>query len=70
MKKTLSIFVEDEDLHELMRIVMDNDADGALVFLKQHYKGKAHALLEGVGKIKRNVPDKGITDASENLSEK
>lgn len=47
MKKNLSVVVEDEDLIELMRILMDDDAGGALAFLKQHFKGKARDLLEG-----------------------
>ena len=47
MKKALSIVVEDEDLLELMRILMDDDTEGALAFLKQHFKGKARDLLEG-----------------------
>jgi hypothetical protein len=47
MKKSLSIVVEDEDLLELMRILMDDDAEGALAFLKQHFRGKARDLLEG-----------------------
>ena len=47
MKKALSIIVEDQDLLELMRILMDDDTEGALAFLKEHYKGKASELLEG-----------------------
>lgn len=47
MKKALSIIVEDQDLLELLRILMDDDAEGALAFLKEHYKGKARELLEG-----------------------
>jgi hypothetical protein len=47
MKKNLSVVVEDEDILELMRILMDDDADGALAFLKKHLKGKARELLEG-----------------------
>jgi hypothetical protein len=47
MKKALSIAVDDTDLLELMRILMDDDAEGALGFLKQHFKGKARDLLEG-----------------------
>lgn len=47
MKKSLHIIVEDEDLLELMRILMDDDKDGALKFLKKHFKGKARDLLEG-----------------------
>jgi hypothetical protein len=47
MKKSISLVVEDEDLIELMRILLDEDADGALLFLKDHFKGKARELLEG-----------------------
>jgi hypothetical protein len=47
MKKAISLVVEDDDLIELMRILMDDDVDGALAFLKTHFKGKARDLLEG-----------------------
>lgn len=46
MKKALTIILEDKDIIELMRILMDDDAVGALAFLKQHFKGKARDLLE------------------------
>lgn len=47
MKKVINLALEDEDVIELMRILIDEDADGALLFLKQHFKGKARELLEG-----------------------
>lgn len=47
MKKDLHILLADEDIIELMRILLDEDAEGALVFLKKHAKGKARELLEG-----------------------
>lgn len=47
MKKVLQISLEDADIIELMRILLDEDTDGALAFLKQHFKGKARDLLEG-----------------------
>lgn len=47
MKKVLPIVLEDQEILELMRILMDDDAVGALAFLKQHFKGKARELLEG-----------------------
>jgi len=47
MKKAFSLVMEDEDLIELIRILMDDDADSALAFLKTHIKGKARDLLEG-----------------------
>jgi hypothetical protein len=47
MKKALHLVLEDEDILELMRILMDDDAQCALVFLKKNFKGKARGLLEG-----------------------
>ena len=47
MKKAISLVVEDDELIELMRILLDEDAEGALAFLKTHCKGKARDLLEG-----------------------
>ena len=47
VKKSLQIVVEDQDLIELMRVLMDDDAEGALAFLEAHFKGKARKLLEG-----------------------
>ncbi len=47
MKKALTIVLEDQDIIELMRILLDEDADAALSFLKKHFKGKARDLLEG-----------------------
>jgi hypothetical protein len=47
MKKSLNLILADEDIIELMRILMDSDAEDALEFLRQHFKGKARDLLEG-----------------------
>lgn len=47
MKKVIHLPLEDEDLIELLRIFIDDDADSALAFLRQHFKGKARDLLEG-----------------------
>jgi hypothetical protein len=47
MKKSLQVILEDKDVIELMRILLDQDADGALSFLQTHFKGKARDLLEG-----------------------
>ena len=46
-RKALYLILEDADLIELARILMDDDAEGALAFLKRHLKGKAKDLLEG-----------------------
>ena len=47
MKKPLTVTLEDREVIELMRILMDSDAAGALAFLREHFKGKARDLLEG-----------------------
>lgn len=47
MKKGLNLILEEEDILELMRILLDDDAESALAFLKKHFKGKARDLLEG-----------------------
>lgn len=47
MKKTLSVTVEDADLVEFCRVLVDRDPDGALAFLEGHVRGKALDLLEG-----------------------
>ena len=47
MKKGINLVLEDDDIIELMRILMDSDAEAALEFLRLHFKGKARELLEG-----------------------
>ena len=47
MKQMIQLALSDEDLLELMRILIDEDPQGALDFLKIHFKGKARDLLEG-----------------------
>jgi hypothetical protein len=47
MKKAMSLVLEESDAIELIRILLDEDAQGALEFLKKHFKGKARDLLEG-----------------------
>lgn len=47
MKKGIQLVLSDEDLLELIRILLDEDPEGALAFLKTHFKGKARELLEG-----------------------
>jgi hypothetical protein len=47
MKKALALTLEDTDCIELIRILLDEDEQAALAFMKQHFKGKARKLLEG-----------------------
>ena len=46
MKKAVPLVLDDADILELIRILIDEDAEGALVFLKTHFKGTARDLLE------------------------
>ena len=49
MKKGLTLTlssVEDADLSERCRVLLDRDADVVLAFFQQHLKGKACDLLE------------------------
>jgi hypothetical protein len=47
VKKAMNLVLEEKDLIELIRILLDGDADGALAFLQAHFRGKAVELLEG-----------------------
>ena len=47
MKKAVNLVLEEEEILELIRILMDDDQEEALAFLKTHFKGKARDLLEG-----------------------
>ena len=47
MNKSITLVLAEQDLIELIRILLDEDPDGALAFLKVHFKGKARELLEG-----------------------
>lgn len=37
----------DEELLELCRILLDQDQEGALLFLEKHLRGKVNEALEG-----------------------
>ncbi len=47
MKKCVNVVLDDRQIVELIRILIDEDAQDALKFLKLHFKGKARELLEG-----------------------
>ena len=47
MKKALNLVLEEEEIIELIRILVDEDAESALAFLKKHFKGKAREMFEG-----------------------
>ena len=47
MNKAVNLVLEEAEIIELMRILIDDDAEGALAWVKAHFKGKARDLLEG-----------------------
>jgi hypothetical protein len=47
VKKSFQIILDEADVIELMRILLDDDSVSALAFLKKNYRGKARELLEG-----------------------
>lgn len=47
MKKGIMLAFDDAELIELIRILIDEDAEAALVFLREHFRGKARDMLEG-----------------------
>ncbi len=46
MKKTVNLILEEKEIISLIQILIDDDAEGALAFLKTHFKGNARDLLE------------------------
>ncbi len=46
MKKTVNLVLEEKEIINLIQILIDDDAEGALTFLKAHFKGNARDLLE------------------------
>ena len=47
MKKAATLVLDESEVIELIRILLDHDAEGALAFLERHFKGRARDLLEG-----------------------
>ena len=49
MIKSIVLILSDTELFELERIMLDNDGDSALSFLKQHLERKVKAAISGEG---------------------
>lgn len=52
MKRTLILALTDEEMLELQRILLDEDRENALRFLKKHLSDKVKGILEGAGHCK------------------
>ena len=46
-KKAVTLVLEESEAVELARILLDDDTEAALAFLKLHLKDKVRELLEG-----------------------
>jgi hypothetical protein len=49
MKRSISITLSDEELMELQRILLDEDREAALRFLKLHLAKQVKATVSGEG---------------------
>jgi hypothetical protein len=47
MKKGITLVLDDDQIIELMRILIDEETEEALKFLQANFIGKARELLEG-----------------------
>ena len=52
MKRTIILALTDEELLEVQRILLDEDRENALRFLKKHFADKVKGRLEGTGHCK------------------
>jgi len=52
MKKTIILALTDEELLELQRIMLDEDRENALRFLKKHFADRVKGILEEAGHCK------------------
>ena len=46
-RSVLVVPLEDTEVQELIRILLDRDEQGALAFLEKHLKPAAHRALDG-----------------------
>ena len=46
MQRVMNLILDDEEVLELMRILLDDDERAALVWLRTHLSGKAQHVLE------------------------
>ena len=49
MKKSIVLALDEQELLELERIMIDDDCEAALRFLRKHIKDKARGALENRG---------------------
>jgi hypothetical protein len=52
MKKSITLTLTDEEIMELQRILLDEDSEKALCFLKKHLDKKVQEVISGKGHCK------------------
>jgi hypothetical protein len=52
MKRSITLTLSDEELMELQRILLDEDKEEALRFLKKHLNKKVQEVISGKGHCK------------------
>lgn len=56
VNKAINLILEDEEILELLRIQLDDDAEAALAWLKKHFRGVGREQLEGLSKPDTSRP--------------
>jgi dephospho-CoA kinase len=49
IRRSIVLYLSDEDLFELERIMLDNDGEGALKVLKKYLEHEVNAVISGEG---------------------
>jgi hypothetical protein len=65
MKHSVDLILDDDQLIELHRILLDEDAAAALDFLKRHLRSRVATLLDGRKKVKINRPAPDAREAGD-----
>ncbi len=59
-KKGITLILDDRELQELYRIILDDDREAALAFIKERLRSPLLEALEGGCKVLIEVPGAGI----------
>ncbi len=56
MSKAVTLILDDEEILELLRIQLDDDAEAALAWLKAQFRGAGREQLENLSKPDNRRP--------------
>jgi len=63
-KKGITLILDDRERQELYRIILDDDREAALAFIKERLRSPLLEALEGGCKVLIEVPGAGIRQVS------